>query len=59
MDSSLGSMLTGWLSFGVSRVYGQQCEYMLTDVQNTRNGMHKMLMLVSDLNLDIEIGRNK
>jgi meiotic recombination protein REC8 len=43
--------------YGVSRVYLQQCGYVLSDAQNAHNAMRMMLRTVKNLALDPEAGK--
>ena len=43
--------------YGVSRVYVQQCDYVLSDAQNTYNAMHLMLRALGDAALDPQAGK--
>jgi hypothetical protein len=43
--------------YGVSRVYLQQCGYVLTDAQNAHNAMRMMLKAMKDAGLDPEAGK--
>ncbi|KAF2636443.1 hypothetical protein P280DRAFT_552939 [Massarina eburnea CBS 473.64] len=49
--------LQGNLLYGVSRVYLQQCGYVLSDAQNAYNTMHLMLRAVKNAELDSEAGK--
>ncbi|PSN63799.1 hypothetical protein BS50DRAFT_647578 [Corynespora cassiicola Philippines] len=51
--------LQGNLLYGVSRVYMQQCGYVLSDAQNAHNAMHMMLRFVENAALDPEAGKAK
>jgi hypothetical protein len=43
--------------YGVSRVYLQQCGYVLSDAQNMYNSMHLMLGVVEGAALDPRAGK--
>ncbi|KAF2203858.1 hypothetical protein GQ43DRAFT_478683 [Delitschia confertaspora ATCC 74209] len=45
------------LLYGISRVYSQQCGYVLSDVQNAHMAMRMMLKVVKDAGLDPEAGK--
>ncbi|KAF2116553.1 Rec8 like protein-domain-containing protein [Lophiotrema nucula] len=49
--------LQGNLLFGVSRVYLQQCGYVLSDAQNAHNAINMMLKKVKNAGLDPEAGK--
>ncbi|KAL5393624.1 hypothetical protein PMIN02_005734 [Paraphaeosphaeria minitans] len=49
--------LQGNLLYGVSRVYLQQCGYVLSDAQNMYNSMHLMLRSVEGVALDPHAGK--
>lgn len=52
--------LQGNLLYGVSRVYLEQCGYVLTDAQNAHTSMRMMLKVVkggASGALDMEAGR--
>ncbi|KAF1834560.1 hypothetical protein BDW02DRAFT_498102 [Decorospora gaudefroyi] len=49
--------LQGNLLYGVSRVYLQQCGYVLSDAQNAHNALRMMLRTVKDVALDSEAGK--
>ncbi|EDU48244.1 conserved hypothetical protein [Pyrenophora tritici-repentis Pt-1C-BFP] len=49
--------LQGNLLYGVSRVYLQQCGYVLSDAQNAQNELQMMLRTVKDAALDPDAGR--
>ncbi|KAL5387649.1 hypothetical protein DPSP01_003445 [Paraphaeosphaeria sporulosa] len=49
--------LQGNLLYGVSRVYLQQCGYVLSDAQNMYNSMHLMLRSVEGAALDPHAGK--
>ncbi|KAH7075757.1 Rec8 like protein-domain-containing protein [Paraphoma chrysanthemicola] len=49
--------LQGNLLYGVSRVYLQQCGYVLSDAQSAHNAMRMMLRTVQNLALDPEAGK--
>ena len=39
-------------SFGVSRVFSQQCAYVLTDIQGLQDKMRGTTMLLKELEID-------
>jgi hypothetical protein len=45
--------------YGVSRVYLQQCGYVLSDAQNMYNSMHLMLRAVEGAALDPRAGKSR
>ncbi|KAI9804966.1 MAG: hypothetical protein M1833_006269 [Piccolia ochrophora] len=47
------------LLYGVSRVYSQQCGYVLTDVQHTHNHIQALYRVVKSTQLDLDTGRAK
>jgi meiotic recombination protein REC8 len=49
--------LQGNLLYGVSRVYLQQCGYVLSDAENAHNAMRTMLRTVKNLALDPDAGK--
>ncbi|KAF1978109.1 hypothetical protein BU23DRAFT_595909 [Bimuria novae-zelandiae CBS 107.79] len=49
--------LQGNLLYGVSRVYVQQCGYVLADAQNAYNAMHLMLRAIENAALDPQAGK--
>ncbi|ORY18856.1 Rec8 like protein-domain-containing protein [Clohesyomyces aquaticus] len=49
--------LQGNLLYGVSRVYLQQCGYVLSDAQNAHNAIRLMLKAMQDAGLDPEAGK--
>ncbi|RYP46887.1 hypothetical protein DL768_006984 [Monosporascus sp. mg162] len=51
--------LQGNLLYGVSRVYNQQCTYMLSDAQKIQNTMHVFFTKFGDKHLDPEAGQAK
>lgn len=44
-------------SYGVSRVYSQQCGYVLMDAQNAQNSMKALLKVVRTAELDPDAGK--
>lgn len=42
-------------SFGVSRVFSQQCAYVLTDMQSLWDKMRGMTMLLKELEIDPDV----
>ncbi|KAF2464897.1 uncharacterized protein BDR25DRAFT_296064 [Lindgomyces ingoldianus] len=51
--------LQGNLLYGVSRVYLQQCGYVLSDAQNAENSMRMMLKVMKNAGLDPDAGKAK
>ena len=49
--------LTGNTSYGVSRVYSQQCLYVLTDAQAAQSNMRALLRTVKTSELDPDAGK--
>ncbi|KAF2648539.1 hypothetical protein K491DRAFT_722474 [Lophiostoma macrostomum CBS 122681] len=49
--------LQGNLLYGVSRVYLEQCGYLLSDAQNAHNAFHVMLKVVKHAGLDADAGK--
>lgn len=47
----------GWVRYGVSRVYNQQCGYALTDAQAIRDRMRTMLKVIQGNGLDPDAGK--
>jgi meiotic recombination protein REC8 len=45
------------LRYGVSRVYDQQCQYVLKDAQHAQDHMRQMLKVVKNSDLDLEAGK--
>lgn len=45
--------------YGVSRVYLQQCGYVLADAQNAHNTMVLMLRSTANQVLDLDAGKTK
>lgn len=45
------------VSYGVSRVYSQQCEYTLSDAQLAQSNMRALLKAVRTANLDPNAGK--
>lgn len=43
--------------YGVSRVYSQQCGYVLTDAQKAQEAMRNLLKVTKSNELDPEAGR--
>ncbi|KAF2499653.1 hypothetical protein BU16DRAFT_503911 [Lophium mytilinum] len=56
-EAPMALRLQSNLLYGVSRVFLQQCGYVLTDAQNAQNAMKAMFKMVKDLELDPEAGR--
>lgn len=44
-------------SYGVSRVYSQQCGYVLTDAQTAQSNMRQLLKSLRTSELDLEAGK--
>ena len=45
------------LLYGVSRVYSQQCGYVLADTQVAQNNMRALLKVARNNDLDPEVGK--
>jgi len=43
--------------YGVSRVYLQQCDYVLSDAESVYNAMHLMLRALENASLDPQAGK--
>lgn len=43
--------------YGVSRVFLEQCGYVLSDAQNAHTAMRMMLKVVKNAALDLDAGR--
>ncbi|KAF2810502.1 uncharacterized protein BDZ99DRAFT_443330 [Mytilinidion resinicola] len=56
-EAPMALRLQSNLLYGVSRVFLQQCGYVLTDAQNAQNAMKAMFKIVKDSELDPEAGR--
>ncbi|TAQ89837.1 hypothetical protein B7494_g1835 [Chlorociboria aeruginascens] len=56
-EAPMALRLQSNLLFGVSRVYSQQCGYVLADTQAAQNSMRALLKVVRDHGLDPEAGR--
>jgi hypothetical protein len=54
----LALRLQGSLLFGVSRVFQQQCGYVLTDVTNLRDNMRTRVVL-QEMELDPDVGKTR
>jgi len=50
---------TSNLSFGISRVYSQQCGYVLADAENAQHSIRALLKVVRTAELDPEAGRGR
>ncbi|KAK6442416.1 R8 protein [Oleoguttula sp. CCFEE 5521] len=57
-DAPMALRLQSNLLYGVTRVYAQQCGYVLTDAENAKNNMRAMLKVMRTSQLDAE-GGNK
>ena len=44
-------------SYGVSRVYSQQCGYVLTDAQSAQSNMRQLLKSLRTSELDLQAGK--
>jgi meiotic recombination protein REC8, fungi type len=55
--AKLVSIRTDRFSYGVSRVYSQQCGYVLSDLQNFRDKMKGAETVLRDMEIDLEVGR--
>jgi len=53
----LDSIRTDPFSYGVSRVYSQQCGYVLSDLQNFRDKMKGAEAVLKDMKIDLGVGR--
>ncbi|KAF2272885.1 uncharacterized protein EI97DRAFT_436495 [Westerdykella ornata] len=49
--------LQGSLLYGVSRVYLEQCSYVLSDAENAHNSMRLMMKIMKNAAIDPEAGR--
>lgn len=47
------------ISYGVSRVYAQQCTYVLADAQSFREKMRGITTVMRELEIDLEVGRTR
>ncbi|OCL03975.1 hypothetical protein AOQ84DRAFT_346838 [Glonium stellatum] len=56
-DAPMALRLQSNLLYGVSRVYLQQCGYVLADAQNAHNAMRTMMKIVRNAELDPEAGK--
>ncbi|MCJ1393678.1 hypothetical protein MMC18_006554 [Xylographa bjoerkii] len=56
-EAPMALRLQSNLLYGVSRVYSQQCFYVLVDAQNTQNNMRTLLKVVRTSELDPEAGK--
>ncbi|MCJ1404428.1 hypothetical protein MMC11_007653 [Xylographa trunciseda] len=56
-EAPMALRLQSNLLYGVSRVYSQQCFYVLVDAQNAQNNMRTLLKVVKTSELDPEAGR--
>ncbi|KAF2098118.1 hypothetical protein NA57DRAFT_76913 [Rhizodiscina lignyota] len=56
-EAPMALRLQSNLLYGVSRVYSQQCGYVLTDAQTAQNHMRALLSVVRTAELDPEAGR--
>ena len=46
-----------YFSYGVSRVYSQQCGYVLTDAQTAQSNMRQLLKSLRTSELDLQAGK--
>ncbi|KAF2190464.1 hypothetical protein K469DRAFT_656799 [Zopfia rhizophila CBS 207.26] len=56
-EAPLALRLQSNLLYGISRVYLQQCGYVLADAQHAHNAMRMMLKIVKNAELDPEAGK--
>ncbi|MCJ1384907.1 hypothetical protein MMC17_008025 [Xylographa soralifera] len=56
-EAPMALRLQSNLLYGVSRVYSQQCFYVLVDAQNAQNNMRTLLKVVKTSELDPEAGK--
>lgn len=47
------------VSFGVSRVFSQQCAYVLTDMQSLRDKMRGISVLLKELETDPDVATTR
>ncbi|KAF2135765.1 uncharacterized protein K452DRAFT_303302 [Aplosporella prunicola CBS 121167] len=45
------------LLYGISRVYSQQCSYILTDAQNAQTNMRAAIRAIKSVELDLEVAQ--
>lgn len=58
-EAPMALRLQSNLLYGLSRVYLQQCGYVLADAQNAHNAMRTMLKIVRSAELDPEAGKSR
>ncbi|KAE9963758.1 hypothetical protein BLS_008934 [Venturia inaequalis] len=58
-EAPMALRLQSNLLYGVSRVYDQQCGYVLADAQSAQNTMRTLLKVVRAVNLDSTDGRTR
>ncbi|KAJ5305829.1 hypothetical protein N7508_004844 [Penicillium antarcticum] len=58
-DAPMALRLQGSLLYGVSRVYSQQCGYILLDTQTTHDNMFAQLKIIAGGGLDPTAGQTK
>ncbi|TKA65669.1 hypothetical protein B0A49_04986 [Cryomyces minteri] len=56
-EAPMALRLQSNLLYGVSRVYSQQCGYVLVDAQTAQNSMRALLRVIKTAELDPEVGR--
>ncbi|KAL2356650.1 Rec8 like protein-domain-containing protein [Cryomyces antarcticus] len=56
-EAPMALRLQSNLLYGVSRVYSQQCGYVLVDAQTAQNNMRALLRVIKTAELDPEAGR--
>ncbi|OQN96453.1 hypothetical protein B0A48_17509 [Cryoendolithus antarcticus] len=57
-EAPMALRLQSNLLYGVTRVYAQQCGYVLTDAENAKNNMRATLKIMRTSQLDAEGGNN-
>ncbi|KAI9709951.1 MAG: hypothetical protein M1820_003029 [Bogoriella megaspora] len=58
-DAPMALRLQSSLLYGVSRVYSQQCTYVLNDAQHAQQSIRAMFRLMKNAQLDPEAGRTR
>lgn len=58
-EAPMALRLQSNLLYGLSRVYLQQCGYVLADAQNAHNAMRTMLKIIRNAGLDPEAGKSR
>jgi hypothetical protein len=56
-EAPMALRLQSNLLYGVSRVYSQQCGYVLADTQAAQNNMRALLKVAKNNDLDPEVGK--